>query len=482
MPQGRTGMKQNKVKDMPELPEVETVKNSLKDLIIGKKIINVKVYYDKMIQNVSSSDFEKKLQNEAFIDIKRQGKYLIFILEHYIMLSHLRMEGKYFLNSENKPKGKHEHIIFNFANGETLRYSDTRKFGVVYLFEGTDITEVQKQEPLCKLGIEPISVNLSVSYLKNKMGKKNLSIKTVLLDQTIISGLGNIYADEVCFMSHLNPNEKAKNLTDTDFENIIESSKTVLEKAIKLGGTTIRSFMSSHEITGKFQNELLVHTKEKCPECQNKIKKIYVNGRGTYYCPKCQSIRKRVVGITGGIACGKSTITNYLLKRGYKVISSDEIVHRLLENDEGIKKQIVKEFTEEVLENNNISRTKLGKIVFNNLEAKKTLEDIIHPKVKEKIKDFINQNEGIIFIEVPLLFEAKMSKMFDKTICISSNKEKQIERLKQRNNLDKEEALKRINSQLKLTEKEKLADYVIYNNDSFEDTYHEIDSLLERII
>lgn len=467
---------------MPELPEVETVKNSLKDLIIGKKIVNVKVYYDKMVQNLSPRDFESKLINETFQNISRQGKYLIFILDHYIMLSHLRMEGKYLMHSEDEPKGKHEHIIFTFASGETLRYSDTRKFGVIYLFEGTEVSEIQKKEPLCKLGIEPISGKLTKEYLKDKMGKKNLPIKTVLLDQTIISGLGNIYADEVCFMCHLNPNEKAKNLLDSDYQNIITSSQKVLEKAIKLGGTTIRSFMSSHEITGRFQNELLVHTKEICPNCQGKINKIYVNGRGTYYCPNCQSIKKLSIGITGGIACGKSTVTEYLLKKGYKVISSDKIVHNLLETDKQVKEKIVKEFTKEVLENNKISRTKLGKIVFNNHASKKTLEDIIHPKVKEIIKDFINQSEGIVFVEVPLLFEAKMSKMFDKTICISSSQEKQIERLKQRNNLDKDEALKRINSQLELVEKEKLADYVIKNDNSLEETYHEIDLLLERII
>lgn len=467
---------------MPELPEVETVKNSLKDLIIGKKIVNIKVYYDKMIQNISPRDFENKLMNETFQNVSRQGKYLIFILDHYIMLSHLRMEGKYLMHSQDEPKGKHEHIIFTFASGETLRYCDTRKFGVIYLFEGTEVSEIQKKEPLCKLGIEPISGKLTKEYLKDKMGKKNLPIKTVLLDQTIISGLGNIYADEVCFMCHLNPNEKAKHLLDSDYQNIITSSQKVLEKAIKLGGTTIRSFMSSHEITGRFQNELLVHTKEKCPNCQGKIKKIYVNGRGTYYCPNCQSIKKLSIGITGGIACGKSTVTEYLLKKGYKVISSDKIVHNLLETNEQVKEKIVKEFTKEVLENNNISRTKLGKIVFNNPTAKKTLEDIIHPKVKEIIKDFINQSEGIVFVEVPLLFEAKMSKMFDKTICISSSQEKQIERLKQRNNLDKDEALKRINNQLELNEKEKLVDYVIHNDDSLEETYYEIDQLLERII
>ena len=204
------------------------------------------------------------------------------------MLSHLRMEGKYLCKSSYNDLTKHDHIIFEFTDGTYLMYNDTRKFGVIYLFDTTNFEYVKSIEPLCKLGIEPISGNLTVSYLKNKLGKSTKPIKEALLDQTIISGLGNIYADEVCFMARLHPERICNTLTDTDFKNIIESSEKVLNKAIKLGGTTIKSFMSSHEITGRFQNELLVHTKDYCPECGSKIKKIRVGGRGTYYCETCQ--------------------------------------------------------------------------------------------------------------------------------------------------------------------------------------------------
>lgn len=274
---------------MPELPEVETVRRSLLDLIIGKKIKSIDVFYDRIIQS-DVEEFKTLLVNEEFVDISRYGKFLIFILNHYIIVAHLRMEGKYFLkkNKDEEPKEKHEHVIFNFVDGTTLRYNDTRKFGTIELFKTNDLDVVLNSNPINKLGIEPISGNLTIEYLKDKFKNKKEPIKSALLDQSIITGLGNIYADEVCFMSKLNPCTKANTLNDKDLERIIISSKKVLEKAISLGGTTIKSFVSSHAATGLFQNELLVHTKEVCPICGGEINKIRVGGRGTYYCPNCQ--------------------------------------------------------------------------------------------------------------------------------------------------------------------------------------------------
>lgn len=275
---------------MPELPEVETVKNSLNDLIIGKVIKSVVVNYPRIIQNVNISEFIDSLVGEEIKEVKRVGKYLVFILSNKIMLSHLRMEGKYFLKDNVNDATKHDHILFNFTDNTTLMYNDTRKFGVIYLFNTNDFEYVKTIEPLSKLGIEPISGFLTTEYLKEKVGKLHKPVKEVLLDQTIISGLGNIYADEVLFMAKIHPEKESCTLTDLDYNNIIESSTIVLNKAIALGGTTIKSFMSSHAITGRFQNELLVHTKEECPVCKTKILKIRVGGRGTYFCPTCQKL------------------------------------------------------------------------------------------------------------------------------------------------------------------------------------------------
>ena len=460
---------------MPELPEVETVKNSLKDLIIGEEIINVKVYYDKMLKNISKEDFEKSLKGEHFIDIQRKGKFLIFILDNYIMVSHLRMEGKYLLH-KNEPIGKHEHIIYTFKDGRTLRYVDTRKFGVVYLFKEIDVEKVKKEYPLNTLGIEPIDSALTARYLQEKMSRSNKPIKSLLLDQTIISGLGNIYADEVCFMCKLNPHELGRNLKLEDFENIRVNSKIVIEKAIKLGGTTIRSFMSSHEITGKFQNELLVHTKTYCPICKSKIRKVFIGGRGTYYCPSCQKVKHMLIGVTGGIACGKSQVMKYLENKQYQIFDCDKYAHCLL-FEENVKKEIVETFGQNVLDGQDISRKKLSDLIFNNLDYKQKLESIIHPKVINKIKEL----EGLVFVEVPLLFEAKMEKLFQKIICISTTPDIELERLMLRNNYSKDEAKKRIDSQMSLLEKEKKSDYIINNNTDIACMYKQIDDFLKTI-
>ena len=151
--------------------------------------------------------------------------------------------------------------------------------------------EVYNVLPLLELGKEPWDKDLNINYLKEKYKNKKLPIKTVLLDQGIITGIGNIYADEILFESKINPLKKAKDLNDLELQNIIDYTKKILEEAIKMGGTTIKSYESARGVHGRFQQNLKVHNHENdnCPICGSKIVKIKVNGRGTYYCPKCQS-------------------------------------------------------------------------------------------------------------------------------------------------------------------------------------------------
>lgn len=270
---------------MPELPEVETVKNKLKKLVLNKQIKKVNILYPKIIEYPSVQEFQKELENERINDIKRRGKWLMFELDNYYLLSHLRMEGKYIIRNIKDSYDKHEHVEFIFTDNTTLRYKDTRKFGRMYLYNKE---EVYFNKPLNELGLEPWDEKLNSTYLKEKFKNKRLPIKTLLLDQSIMVGLGNIYVDEVLFMSNLNPLKTKDNLTDKDLNNIISNSKKVLKRAIELGGTTIRSYESSEGVHGNFQNELLVHGKEICPNCKSKLEKIRVGGRGTYYCQKCQ--------------------------------------------------------------------------------------------------------------------------------------------------------------------------------------------------
>ena len=267
---------------MPELPEVETVKNTLKKYVLGKKIIGVDVFYN-MIDKPDVETFKKLIKNQTIIDIKRRGKFLMFELNNYFLLSHLRMEGKYYIDGDIT---RHDHVLFRFEDG-ILKYNDTRKFGRMYLI---DKDKVYKEKPLSLLGLEPWDDNLNSDYLKDKYKNKKLPIKSLLLDQRIIVGIGNIYADEILFKSRINPLKKGCEITCEECNNIIKYTREILDSAIKMGGTTIKSYESSRGVHGKFQNNLFVHNHEgdKCPNCENTIIKIKINGRGTYYCKECQ--------------------------------------------------------------------------------------------------------------------------------------------------------------------------------------------------
>ena len=274
---------------MPELPEVETVRQSLKLKVCGKIIEDVRVYWDGIIEYPDVKVFCSKIKKQRINDIDRYGKWLIFVLDDYYLLSHLRMEGKYFIKKSCDKVNKHEHVVFVLDDNNTLRYMDVRKFGKMHLI---DKDKIKTMGPLVDLGVEPWDKRLSVDYLRDKYKKKKLPIKSVLLDQSIIVGIGNIYADEILFLSRINPLKRCCDLNDFELSNIIKYTKEELGMAIKKGGTTIRSYSSVNGVHGLFQQELNVHTKagSKCPVCGNIIIKTKVGGRGTYYCSKCQLI------------------------------------------------------------------------------------------------------------------------------------------------------------------------------------------------
>ena len=250
---------------MPEIAEVETVRNVLKEKILHKKIKDVNILYSKIIES-DLDEFKNVLIGNEFEDILRKGKWLIFALKAIV---------------------KHEHIIISFADGTDLRYHDTRKFGRMKLIKKEDL---DKTIEITKQGKEPLDKELTSAYLLSKFKGKRLPIKTVLLDQEIISGLGNIYANEVLFASRINPSKKASLITKEECEKIIASSKKIVEKAILMGGTTIKSYTSSLGVTGHYQDYLCVHKREgmPCPKCERPIKRIKVGGRSTYYCENCQ--------------------------------------------------------------------------------------------------------------------------------------------------------------------------------------------------
>jgi formamidopyrimidine-DNA glycosylase len=271
---------------MPELPEVETVRQQLKPLLIGKKIISVSVRYNKIIK-IPLNKFKEQLKNQTFRDISRYGKYIFFELDDFTLVSHLRMEGKYFLRKTMKDLTKHDHIVFHLDNDLLLTYHDVRKFGTMELVKkGKEYL----LDSIKKLGPEVNDEHLKAEDIYQKIKVSSRAIKSILLDQTVMTGLGNIYVDETLFLAKIHPETKGNALTFEDVESILFSAKKVIKKAISLGGTTIRTYQSILGVDGRFQNELNVHTLvgKPCSVCQEKIIKIKVGGRGTYLCPNCQ--------------------------------------------------------------------------------------------------------------------------------------------------------------------------------------------------
>lgn len=448
---------------MPELAEVETVRRVLKSELIGQTITKIDLLYAPIFEN---SEAVKDLIGQTYVDIKRQGKYLIFCLSRGYLLSHLRMEGKYFYTDLDYPLNKHMHVIIYLDNGKKLIYQDVRKFGRMHYYE--DLASLEAD-----LDLGP-DANLALPYLDElyaKLAKSRLPLKSLLLDQSFIAGLGNIYVDEVIYAAKLLPNMPANLVTKDELKTILEASKEILDLAIINKGTTIRSYTSSLGVIGNYQNYLKVHTKEKCP-LGHEIITYKVGGRTSYVCPVCQTPKKMAIGITGGIASGKSNVLNTLKEWGFAVCDSDTLVKEAYQNEQ-ILTQIKASF-------GTSKRLELAKIVFNDATKRKELEVIIHPYVIGKLEE-AKANNQLVFLDIPLLYECQLEYLVDKVICLKLPLELEIERLCTRDNITKDYALKKINSQLPLADKVALADYVIDSSGSFAETNKKIKEVVKEI-
>lgn len=275
---------------MPELPEVETVRKTLKKLVSNKKIENVTVYWPKIIKNpVEVEQFIDALKGETVEDVGRRGKFLILYTERYALVSHLRMEGKYGLYSKEEAFDKHTHVIFHFTDGTELRYRDVRKFGTMHLIKKG---EEFRKPPLLELGPEPFAEGFTQEYLAKRLAKTNRKVKPTLLDQKTLVGLGNIYVDEALFRAEIHPERPANSLNEKEIAVLHQEIVATLNEAVKKGGSTIRSYVNSQGEIGMFQLELFAYGRkgEGCKRCGAPIEKKTVGGRGTHYCPNCQKL------------------------------------------------------------------------------------------------------------------------------------------------------------------------------------------------
>ncbi|KZE66641.1 MULTISPECIES: DNA-formamidopyrimidine glycosylase [Paenibacillus] len=276
---------------MPELPEVETIKRTLNELIVDKHIDHVTVNLPRIIQRPDDINaFAMELAGHRITGVERRGKFLRILLDGLVLVSHLRMEGRYGLYSQDDPVEKHTHVIFHFKDGTELRYQDVRQFGTMHLFPaGQDLLE----KPLNKLGLEPMDEAFTPEMLRAAVGTRSTSIKAALLNQSYVVGIGNIYVDESLFKAGIHPAQPAKSLTESQFNVLHEAIVSTLGASIQVGGSSIKSFVNGQGKTGDFQHQLQIYGRnaKPCINCGTLIEKSVVAGRGTHHCPICQPLR-----------------------------------------------------------------------------------------------------------------------------------------------------------------------------------------------
>ncbi|GAB2722679.1 DNA-formamidopyrimidine glycosylase [Paenibacillus thermoaerophilus] len=278
---------------MPELPEVETVRRTLEKLVSGKTIESVTVRLPRIVRRPDDPEaFAMLLAGQTIRSIGRRGKFLRFVLDDYVLLSHLRMEGRYGVYPAEEPAENHTHVFFRFTDGLELRYRDVRQFGTMDVFP---IGEEWRSEPLHKLGLEPLDESFTVQALRNAIAGRTTKLKPLLLNQEIVAGLGNIYVDEALFAAGLHPERTADSLTRSELNRLHEAIVQTLTDAVNAGGSSIKSYVNGQGEMGMFQQQLNVYGRkgQPCVKCGGPVEKFVLGGRGTHICPACQPVRKR---------------------------------------------------------------------------------------------------------------------------------------------------------------------------------------------
>ena len=299
---------------MPELPEVENLRRGLEKAILGQKILRVEVKKPKLVSGKGNirqasekkkGEFIKGLTKERFLRVERRAKNLIFRLSHgKIILAHLKMSGQFVYKpksyklkpiigghpielSERELPNKHSHIIFELEKG-TLYYNDTRMFG--YLLYYTTVEEFEKENHFALLGLEPFDKNFTIKYFREALKNKKGKIKSVLMDQSVVTGVGNIYADESLFEAHIRPTRSASSLEAQETDRLRTSIIRIMKRAIKVGGSSVATYRLLDETRGNYAREHKVYGKagQKCPRCGNPLSKTLIQSRTTIFCPKCQ--------------------------------------------------------------------------------------------------------------------------------------------------------------------------------------------------
>lgn len=270
---------------MPELPEVETVARGLDALLRRRTITGVTVSWPRAIACPTLNEFRKQITGRLVRAVGRRGKYIVLELDRGYLLIHLKMSGRLYVVPAGQPLDKHEHTVFELDGDEQLRFHDVRKFGRVYLVD-------EAEQVTGELGPEPLADDLTLEEFRRRLATRSGRLKSLLLNQAFLAGLGNIYADEVLFQAGLHPLQSASSLTPAEQVGLYDAIRSVIRQAVASRGTTLGDggYVDARRQAGTYQDQIAVYgrTGEPCPRCQTPIERLVIGGRSSHYCPRCQ--------------------------------------------------------------------------------------------------------------------------------------------------------------------------------------------------
>ena len=271
---------------MPELPEVETIKNELSPWVVGQSFITVTISDVKVVCGCSAKEVRRRLAGQKVESLGRRGKYLIFHLSNRnALIIHLRMTGSLLLDPEKD--GRYVRAAFSLSNGHRFIFSDRRRLGKMWLVDDADAV-------VCKLGPEPLDKRFTPNILRQRLSRHHIPIKSALLDQCIVAGIGNMYADEALFAARIHPLRKTDKLSANQVQALHNSIRQILQAAIGNKGASVDTYVRPEgELgTAHFDFKVAHRGGELCPVCGGTIERIVVQNRGTYFCPRCQPLRR----------------------------------------------------------------------------------------------------------------------------------------------------------------------------------------------
>jgi formamidopyrimidine-DNA glycosylase len=273
---------------MPELPEVETIRSGLEPVLVGKTIERIDVYRSNLRWPVHVDELERWIASQRVTQVDRRAKYLIWTVDNDAsVILHLGMSGRLSWVGQDHPEESHTHVVFGLSDGTQVRYRDPRRFGLVECVPPAGLAAYPRFH---HLGPEPLSSFFSSSWLFDRLRASRRPVKTLLMDATVVVGIGNIYANEICYYARIHPLRFANTLSREESKVLSNAVKTILRQALERGGTTLNDFADVGGEPGFFQLELSVYGKAdtSCPRCGSRVEKRVLGGRSTFFCSQCQ--------------------------------------------------------------------------------------------------------------------------------------------------------------------------------------------------